>query len=240
MQLGRNYHQRRCHPPLALMLKVNMWSSQPIFFYQSWWHCDNFNGENWLQGVGWMSSRGCCVVRSEDPSAAAWDRPQKQIWDRPQKQMTRFLTQQQFSDKLGMWHHWEPHDEASANFESWVQFLRFCTIGFLCSDLPITVIAQKRNWRMRIQLLLLFSQRSLESGQINQDSIFGSGKATLSVPHQWSLKIQFQGKPDLTASCKNSTSVKLRQQASNPANLLPWADMCVCLRSFLPFRTDQG
>ena len=38
MQLGRNYHQR-CHPPLVLMLKENMWQ-EPIFFHRSWWHCD--------------------------------------------------------------------------------------------------------------------------------------------------------------------------------------------------------
>ena len=33
MQLGRNYHQR-CHPPLVLMLKENMWQ-EPIFFHRS-------------------------------------------------------------------------------------------------------------------------------------------------------------------------------------------------------------
>ena len=77
-------------------------------------------------------------------------------------------------------------------------------------------------------------QRSLKWRPIHQDSICGSRPSLTKMISQ--LKIEFQGKPDLTTSCKNSTWDQIE-------TILPsWflEQTYVCAASFLPFRTDQG
>ena len=96
MQLGRRDYHRDCQTPLGLMLEVNMWS---VFFHRSWWHCDNFNGENWLQGVASIISRFWSVF---DLIARQMIRSIGSCLRSATKQMTRFLTQRQFSDKPGI------------------------------------------------------------------------------------------------------------------------------------------
>ena len=96
MQLGRRDYHRDCQTPLGLMLEVNMWS---VFFHRSWWHCDNFNGENWLQGVASTISRFWSVF---DLIARQMIRSIGSCLRSATKQMTRFLTQRQFSDKPGI------------------------------------------------------------------------------------------------------------------------------------------
>ena len=93
---GRNAIRKDCQTPLGLMLEVNMWS---VFFHRSWWHCDNFNGENWLQGVASVISRFWSVF---DLIARQMIRSIGSCLRSATKQMTRFLTQRQFSDKPGI------------------------------------------------------------------------------------------------------------------------------------------
>ena len=254
MQLGRNYHQR-CHPPLDSLLKVNMWS---VFWFSSI-GLDDIVITSMVRidcEALPRSARGRCVVRSVligrqmiRRSVGSCLRSATKANDKIPGAAAIF--RQTGNEEQVHWH------KIIKNLAQW---------AFSADSLSVTCRSQWL-WQMRIQLYHLLcvqteDLQALVSIQMKRWTLWPLKKSNSHIDKAvWSggqsIRIQFvevekrrrrsltnhhsrlnlKGKPDLTARCKNSTSVKLRQ-ASNRANLVPWADMCA--GSFMPFRTDQG